>query len=799
MVTLRAIGERGEMKQHYPLSGLRVLEMGSHTTTPYIGKLFVDAGADVLKVESPHGDPFRKWSASKTSIPEDEDAAWWRFLNAGKKSLVIDLETSEGKQRLADLIAETDLVLDDHQPEEAERLGITPESLRTISDRVVVASLTHFGTTGPWANRPANDFTLQALTGATENRGIPGEEPSACGGDLGDFVAAALSAPAILAITLAAQQTGEGTHIDVSQYESMMLAFQTYRPIFDHFAPDFRPTRQIEIPSVEPAKDGWVGFCTITGQQWQDFCSMIGAEDWIGNDDLANFHTRMERREEVWERIWSFTKERTVQELVELASAFRIPVGPIGTGDKIASFDHFAERNVFVENPHGFTQPRPPYQFGQSNLAPLRKAPPLGKHDAYNPRPANVPSFGKSNDQPLAGVKVVDLSAFWAGPVATNLLRVLGAELIKIESHIRLDGMRWASGLPIPIEDKLWEWSPVYHGANAGKRVINLDLNSETGRDIALKIIADADVIIENYSPRVTESWGFTWENIHALNDQAIFVRVPAYGTGGPWRDWVGFAMNMEQVSGLSNRTGHPDGPPLNPRGPVDSIAGMHAVFATILALTERARIGKGQLVELPLIEGALQAAAEQVVEHSAYGTTLSRQGNKAPNASPQGLYKTGGDDTWLAISIQNDQQWNALTEHVNPELANYDRENDTEKIDEIIRAWAHTQDAETAAESLWNAAIPASACMHFNDSGKTTQHQHRNFFQTYEHPITGHTPYLSYPFHLDGTHLPLGGPAPILGEHTNDILAELGYTQEQIEELESNGIIGDWPAGIPR
>ena len=789
----------GGMKPQHPLNGLRVLEMGSRTTAPYIGKLFTDAGADVLKLESSEGDPFRTWSASGAAIPDGEDAAWWQFLNAGKRSVTIDLETEEGKRRFNNLVAETDLILDDHIPQEAQRLGITFQDIQTISSSTVLASLTHFGTTGPWANRPANDFILQALTGATENRGIPDEEPAACGGELGDFVAAALSAPAILAITLASKTTGEGAHIDVSQYESMMLAFQTYRPIFDHFAPDFRPTRQIEIPSVEPAKDGWVGFCTITGQQWQDFCSMIGADDWIGNDDLTNFHTRMERREEVWPRIWAFTKERTVQELVDLASAFRIPVGPIGTGDKIASFDHFAERNVFVENPHGFTQPRPPYQFEQSNLAPLRKAPPLGKHDAYNPRPGNVPAFGKNNDQPLAGVKVVDLSAFWAGPVATNLLRVLGADLIKIESHIRLDGMRWASGLPIPMEDKLWEWSPVYHGANAGKRVINLDLSTQQGKDIALQLIADADVIIENYSPRVTESWGFTWENIHALNDQAIFVRVPAYGTDGPWRDRVGFAMNMEQVSGLANRTGHPDGPPFVPRGPVDSIAGMHAVFATILALTERTRIGKGQLVELPLIEGALQAAAEQVVEHSAYGTVLNRQGNKAPNASPQGLYKTSGNDAWLAISIQNNQQWKALTEQINPDLANYDREKDTEKIDEIIRAWAQTQDAETAAESLWNAAIPVAPCMHFNDSGKTTQHQHRNFLQTYEHPITGHTPYLSYPFRLNGTHLPLGGPAPILGEHTNEILTQLGYTQEQLEELESNGVIGDWPAGIPR
>ena len=784
------------MEQRHPLSGLRVLEMGSRTTAPYIGKLLTDAGADVLKLESPVGDPFRIWSASGASMPDGEDAAWWRFLNAGKRSVTIDLETDEGKDQFNNLVTETDLILDDHIPHDAQRLGITFEDIHIISPSTVLASLTHFGTTGPWANRPANDFILQALTGATENRGIPGEEPAACGGELGDFVAAALSAPAILAITLASQKTGTGTHIDVSQYESMMLAFQTYRPIFDHFAPDFRPTRQIEIPSVEPAKDGWVGFCTITGQQWQDFCSMIGAEDWIGNDDLTNFHTRMERRDEVWPRIWAFTKERTVQELVDLASAFRIPVGPIGTGDKIASFDHFTERKVFIDNPHGFTQPRPPYQFTTTQLAPLRPAPTLGQHSGYEKRTRQTPTLGNNTHKPLEGLKVVDLSAFWAGPVATNLLRVLGADLIKIESHIRLDGMRWASGLPIPIEDKLWEWSPVYHGANAGKRVINLDLNSDAGREIAFDLITDADVIIENYSPRVTETWGFTWDAIHDANDQAIFIRVPAYGTDGPWRDRVGFAMNMEQVSGLANRTGHPDGPPLVPRGPVDSIAGMHAVFATILALTERNQLGKGQLVELPLIEGALQAAAEQVVEHSAYGNTLTRQGNTAPNAAPQGLYKTHGDDTWLAISVENELQWQTLSHTLNIDP---DTDRNSETVHQTLISWAATRNAEEAAELLWTAGIPASACMHFNDSGKTPQHEHRQFFQPHTHPITGDTPYLSYPFHVDGQHLPLGGPAPILGQHTQEILTERGKTTEEITQLESDGVIGDWPAGIPR
>ena len=438
-------------------------------------------------------------------------------------------------------------------------------------------------------------------------------------------------------------------------------------------------------------------------------------------------------------------------------------------------------------------------RFTTTRLAQPQQAEPRGQTQTFNEKPDTTPRIESATTQPLAGIKVVDLSAFWAGPVATNLLRVLGADLTKIESHIRLDGMRWASGLPIPIEDKLWEWSPVYHGANAGKRVINLDLNTDKGLEIATQLIAEADVVIENYSPRVTEGWGLTWERIHELNDQTIFVRVPAYGIDGPWRDRVGFAMNMEQVSGLANRTGHPDGPPLVPRGPVDTIAGMHAVFATVLALTERNRTGIGQMVELPLIEGALQAAAEQIVEYSAYGNALTRQGNRSPADSPQGLYRTQGEDEWLAISIQNDEQWQALINHVGAELAAYDRTSDADAIDTIIATWAAPMNATEAAELLCNAGIPAAPCVHFNDSGKTPQHEARGFIQPYDHPITGTTPYLSYPFQLDGNHIRFGGPAPILGQHTHEILAELGLSADEIENLESGGVIGDWPAGIPR
>ncbi|MGI9603905.1 MAG: CaiB/BaiF CoA transferase family protein [Acidimicrobiales bacterium] len=779
---------------HHPLTGLRVIEMGSGVAAPYVGKLLTDAGAHVTKIESPRGDPLRQWSASGADMADGDDGAFFRYLNGGKQSVALDLETDDGQNRLAELIGRAHLVVDDHNPGDARALSIDPATLRARDPSLVVATLTSFGLSGPWADRPANDFVLQALVGSTATRGIPGEEPYAVGGRLGDFVLAALSAPAVLAATLAASATGVGAHVDGSQYEAMRHAFQTYRPIFDAFAPERLGGPQIEIPSIEPASDGFVGFCTLTGQQWQDFCVMIGAPEMGEDPELVGFGERMRRRDEVWERIRSFTTRHTVDELVAMATDFRIPVGPIGTGDVIADIDHFVARGVFEENPHGFTQPRPPYQFSESTLAPVRAAPSLGEGEAPPVADLDPPSLPAGPDQPLAGLRVVDLSAFWAGPIAANTLRALGADVVKVESHVRLDGMRWASGLTKPI---LWEWSPVYHGANAGKRVINLDLGQPRGLEVLERLIADADVVIENYSPRVTEGWGITWERVRQLNPRTIFVRVPAFGLDGPWRDRVGFAMTMEQVSGLAQRTGSPDGPPLVPRGPVDTIAGMHAIFATLLAVAERERTGLGQHVEVPLIEGALQAAAEQVIEWSAYSNLLTRSGNQSPGAQPQGVYRSVHHDQWLAISVESGDQWQALVGVIDG-LAGVDR-SDTTAVDAVLSAWAAERPAEPAAAALWGAGVPAAPCVDPEHSARTAQHHQRGFIQWYEHAVAGWVPYFSFPFQIDGHHIELGGPAPLLGEHTVDVLHALGFDDGEIGELEAAGIIGDWPAMVPR
>ena len=173
--------------------------------------------------------------------------------------------------------------------------------------------------------------------------------------------------------------------------------------------------------------------------------------------------------------------------------------------------------------------------------------------------------------------------------------------------------------------------------------------------------MAAADAAVENFSPRVMDNLGLVYDELAALNPRLIMVRMPAFGLDGPWRDRVGFAQTMEQLTGMAWLTGFADGPPVIPRGPCDPLAGLHALVALLVALEHRARTGRGQLIEATMVEAALNAAAEMVLEHGAYGTHLARDGNRGPVGAPQNLYACRGDDRWLALAVTSDAQWRAL------------------------------------------------------------------------------------------------------------------------------------------
>jgi crotonobetainyl-CoA:carnitine CoA-transferase CaiB-like acyl-CoA transferase len=567
------------------------------------------------------------------------------------------------------------------------------------------------------------------------------------------------------------------------------------------------PPRHLELPSIVQTADGYVGFCTITGQQFQDFLVLIEKFDWLDDRELHTLPGRVRRRDEFNAAVLEWTSKRTTAEVIEAASAMRIPVAPIGSPDTVTQLEQFVERGVFVQNPAGFVQPRPPYQIEGATFPERVAAPALGEHTGavtWEPRSraASAPAAA-----PLSDLRVMDLTAFWAGPSATFVLAALGADVIKLEGVKRPDGMRFAGGKP-PTEDQWWETGSIFLAVNGDKRGLTLELGSPRGQELARQLVAKCDVVIENFSPRVMANLGLSNDVVAQANPDALLVRMPAFGLDGPWRDRVGFAQTMEQVSGMAWMTGQRDGPPIIPRGACDPIAGLHAAFALLASLEQRERTGRGGLVEVTMVEAALNCAAQMVIEHSAYGAQLSRDGNRGPAAAPQGVYRCEGDEQWVAIAVATDENWQALCEAMgersladDPALATAaGRRAAADRIDAIVEAWTTRSRPGVVAQALRGLGVPASEVVIARDLINNPQLQARGFLERVAHPVLGSLIMPSMPLQLaDATQGPwLTRAAPTMGQHNRDVLVGvLGLDDAEIGDLAAEGVIAARPAGL--
>jgi crotonobetainyl-CoA:carnitine CoA-transferase CaiB-like acyl-CoA transferase len=784
------------------IQGLRVVDLSTEIAGPYCTKLLADAGADVVKLEGGGGDPLRSWSASGAKLGDD-DGALFRFLNTSKRAVLGEL----GDGPVDELVAAADLLVESSGPD-----AVDVGALHRANPRLTVLSISPFGRAGPWAERPATEFTLQAWCGSTGGRGVPDGPPMHAGGRLGEWVGGAYAAVAALAGVARARRRDRGEHVDLSLLECMCLSMNTYAPLFASFSgwkQTTGPARSVELPSIEPTADGYVGFCTITGQQFRDFLVLIERSDLLDDKELASAQGRMRRMGEFLDAVHPWTRRHGTDEIIELATLLRIPVAPIGTGETVTGFEHFRERGTFVSHPDGdFVQPRVPYVVGDRPRPAFGPPPALGEHTgtvSWGRRDGSV-TTPERDPLPLEGLRVLDFTAFWAGPAATHMLAALGADVIKVESIQRPDGMRFTTTAR-PSVDRWWEWGPVFNGANAGKRGITVDMTRPEGLALAKRLVAWADAVVENFTPRVMDGFGLDWAAVAAANPRAIMVRMPGFGLSGPWRDRTGFAQTMEQVSGMAWMTGLTDGPPLIPRGACDPMAGMHAVIALLVALDERERTGRGALVEMTMVEAALNAAAEQVIERSAYGTLLHRDGNRGPVAAPQGVYRCRGDEQWLALAVATDAQWRGLLAALSdpewaadPTLAGVaGRRSAHDRLDEELARWCSRHDRDELVELLAKHGVPAAPVLAPRDIAANPHMRARGFFETVDHPVVGTHDLPGLPFRLSerGTGW-LRSPPPTLGQHNDEVLGGvLGLSDDEIRGLRADGVIGDRPVGL--
>jgi crotonobetainyl-CoA:carnitine CoA-transferase CaiB-like acyl-CoA transferase len=796
-----------------PLTGYTVVDLSTGIAGAYCTKLLADGGADVIKVEAPRGDPLRSWSASGANIPPGSDGALFIFLASSKHSVVADPADDADVELIERLLAAADAVIWSAGSKVAEHPDFSPAELHRRHPGLVVTAITPFGLEGPWRDRAATEFTLQAWSGGIIGlgRGDPQRPPVFVGGQVGEYLAGAYASVATLAARHRQIAGGTAELLDLSMLETQILT-QTYYPVtfFEILGRPWRDARRQTVPGVAHAKDGLVDLGCGTAQQWFDLCAMVGHPEWIDEDSPLSI---TEQANVYADEIYAWLAETTVDEIRELATAFRIPNAPVANGANAESLDHFVERDVFVRNPRaGFSQPGNPYRMSPAQLRRPQPAPRLGEHTEHyraarlEPRPALA---GNANGLPFAGLRVLDMTTFWAGPSCTHFLAMLGAEVIHVESTRRPDGTRLIAGVPV-TEDQWWEKSPIFVALNSNKKGLTLDLQSSRGRELLCGLIATCDVVVENFTPRVLDQIGLDFAAIQSIRPDVVMLRMPGFGLDGPWRDNPAFAYVIEAASGLSWLTGYPDRTPYDPYSIGDPNAGVHALNALLLALEHRRRTGQGVFIEAAMVDAALSISAEQVIEHSAYGALLDRAGNRGPTAAPQNLYRCsdidefGRPDSWVAIAIETEDQWASLIEALgspswaaDSELCGMaGRRAHEDLIDERLAAWCERRSAEEIVTQLWDAGVPVAKVMQPHRQTELPQLGYRGFFEKVDHPVNGPANLSTVPMRSTGGPTAFHtSPAPVLGQHNHELLTELGLSASEIADLEADGVIGSAPA----
>lgn len=755
-----------------PLGSLRVVDLSTWIGGAYAARLLADGGAGVTRIEPEGGHPLRRWSASG-AVPAGEQGPLFRHLAAD--------QTTIGVEGLDEALADADACL------WSPGGHLEPATIAAAHPHLTVVAITPFGLETPWSDRPATDFTLQAWSGGIVGlgRGAGDQPPVHVGGQVGEWLAGAYAAFALLATRRMVD--GRGV-VDLSMLEVQAMCL-TYHPVtyHDRFGRPMRKRRGLTIPGVAAASDGLVGLGVGTGQQWLDFASMTGHPEWA--DDRMLFTDRGALAPD----IDAWVGAHTVDEVLDTASAFRLPNAPIVDGANGPAIEHFRARDTFRTDADGVVHPRPPLRI------------------TAKPVPAESRRGAQAGPLPFSGLRVLDMTAFWAGPSASHLLAMLGAEVIHLESARRPDGARLVGGAQRD-EEQYWEKGPIFAALNTNKRSLTVDLGDEAGIDVVRRVVATCDIVIENYTPRVMEQLGLSEAVLREVREDLIVVRMPGFGLDGPWRDNAAFAFVIEDAAGLTWLTGHPDRLPVEPNGVGDPNAGLHAAYGVLLALAHRDATGGGAHVEAAMVDAALSISAEQFVEYSATGSLLTRDGNRGPVAAPQNLYDCSDPDEYghepsrVAIAVATDEQWAILVDVLGRPVWAIDpafvhaagRRAAHDAIDAHLQEWCRARPAAEVVDRLWTAGVPVGLVQQPHRQPELAPLGTRGFFEELDHPVMGPARYSTVPFRAPGLPARIHHrPAPLLGADTEPLLGEVGFTDEEITALRAAGVISDTPDAL--
>ena len=778
------------------LEGLRVVDVGNRPSTAWCSRLLADYGADVVMVENDAGHEMRR----HPPFGVDGRSTAARYFLANKRSATPD--------RREQLVAEADVIV-------AE--GEAP-LLADANGRAVICGITAGGLDGVYAPFDGNELTAYARSGWASVNGLKGRAPLKGSGYQMSYQAGTLAFGAIVAALIERAASGErGQVIDVSELEVLVSTFAP-APLRVQYSGVVWERRDAITMNDGPVRvrDGYFALPLSRPAFWQKAMTLLGLPDLADDKDLQQPGIRPKYRDRYTARVQAAMAEWTRQGLFEALAAERVVAGPAFSIGEMGENPQLLGRGFF-RTPND-SKTRFPGPVARMSVSPWRirnempDAPSDAGFLATGLGPTSPRRSGADGDGPLAGFRGLVLTQAWAGTYATELLAFLGADVIQLETRGRLDSWRGTYRNPIPkaLQDvptakHAWNCNPLYNSVNLNKRCITVDLATPEGINIFKGLLAKVDFVAENFSPRVMGNLGLDYATLRAIKPDLVMASLSAYGGAGPWTHVPGIGGTIEPSSGMSSLLGYEGEQPQN-SGQMypDPVAGICGFAAIATALLHRDRTGEGQFIDLSMQEANFAFIGDAWLEYEVTGRVRGTLGNRHPLYAPHGIYPCAGEDQWIAIATQTDDQFAVVAEALGLDAAPFPtnaarKAREAELDDAIANATAVLGKTELARR-LAERGVPAAAVLDAGEVAADANLRARGHLVRIDHPETGPVWQSGCPVQFSRTPVAVSRPAPLQGEHSFEVFQEhLGMTETRYAALVHRGVTGKGPVETQR
>jgi len=817
------------------LHGYRVLDL-TDIKGHLCGRILGDMGADVIKVESPEGDPARLIGPFYQGRRDPETSLSWLYANANKRGISLGLDSTAGREAFERLVSGADIVLESFKPEHMDRMGLGYSSLCKINPEIILVSLSAFGQTGPYRDFETTDLISAATAGLVYVLGDADRPPVRISTPQSFFIGSQHAALGAVTALHYREKTGRGQWVDVSMQEAIIQSL-TYMiqhadrsgAVGMRSGADTRtrirpePLGDLTMRWRFPCRDGHV-FFSVQGAGGAPIKSARAMTEWANEEGYAlkikdyqwetwdSAEIEQKQQDLLQNEFAPFIATKTKAELLERAATHRMLLAPVNTVSDLPENPQLSHRSYWqrVHHPElkaALTYPGPSVKVDVLPQQIRLRAPRTGEHDTEvmkeetNPAPfrhrtrehQDAAGIGKPV---FEGLKVVDFTVAVAGPLIARFLASEGAEVIKVENHAHPDSVRTVA--PFKDMDPGYDRSAQFAHYNYGKKSITIDCARPTGRDIAVRLIQWADILVENMAPGVMARWQLDYEDARRINPNIIYLSSSSLGKTGPFSNYAAWGYHHSPLVGFSHLIGWSDrNPCVDPIAYTDSLAPAFSIIALVGALIRRKQTGKGAYIDQSQVEAGSYFLGPAIMDYLVNGVVATRNGNRDPHMAPHGVFPCDGEEQWVAIAVPGDAEWIRFCKATGKEEWLQDRfaalaarKKNEDELERLVGEWTSQHHPDEVVRRLQSAGIPSGKVATALDLLKDPQLVHRTHFGKLVHEEIGEYTYERSAIRFTEAVHPPQLPAPLLGEHTGEVLDMLGYSDDDIAAFLIDGTI---------